>query len=88
MAAVAYVFETRGDLFRYAGLLNRYAVDGFRTGHGFFQVHDDDELRPGEKVFQHLDETIYVGLIQGIVDFVEHAERARPAAKDGQKQIR
>ena len=85
VAVVADVFEADGDLLRHARFLHRHAVDRVRAGHRLFRVRDDDELRPGQKIFQHFDEAVDVGLVQGGVDFVEHAERAGPAAEDGQQ---
>ena len=86
MAVVADVLEADRDLLRHARLLHRHAVDRVGAGHRLLRVRDDDELRPGEKVLEHLREAIDVGLVQGGVDLVEHAERAGPAAEDGQQQ--
>jgi hypothetical protein len=86
LAVLADVLEADGDLLRDARLLHRHSVDRVGAGHRLLRVGDDDELRPGEEPLQHLDEAVDVGLVQGGVHLVEHAERAGPAAEYGQQQ--
>src|SRR5437879_5596791 len=49
-------------------------------------MRDHDEPSPSEKLGQHADETLGIRLIEGGINFVEHAKRARPAAEDRQEQ--
>ena len=70
MAIVGDVFKANGDLFRDPRLLHRHAVERGGRGHGLLRVGHNDETRPAEKIFEHVDESTDVGLVERCVDFV------------------
>src|ERR1700733_3912860 len=49
-------------------------------------MRDHNELRPGQKFLQDGDKSLDVRLVQGRIDLVEHAKRARPVLKNCQQQ--
>ena len=80
------ILETDGHLLRNTGLLHGDAVDGVGTRHSSLRVGDNDELCGTHKLFEYLDETDDVGFVECRIDFVEHTERARPTAENGEQQ--
>ena len=87
-AVLADIFEADRHALRHARFLHRHAMQRVGRCHRALRMRNDDELRPGEKFMQHADESLGIGLVEGRIDFVEHAKRAGPAAEDREQQAR
>ena len=77
MAAQLYA-----DYLRYAALLHGDTVDHVGGLHHALAVRHQQELRLLTERVQQVCETAYVAFVEGRIDFVERAERARPDLED------
>ena len=80
------IFEANTDAGADAAFLHRDAVEAIGGGHGFLGVGDDDEAGGGEELFEHVDEAANIRFVERGIDFVEHAERARPVLENGHNE--
>src|SRR5262245_20505835 len=75
-----------GDQLRDTRLLHGNAVQAVGDLHGFAVVGDDDELGVLLHAAQHLDEPADIGVVEGGVNLVEQAERARLVLEHAEHQ--
>src|SRR6185503_6271409 len=74
------------DQGREARLLHGDAVEDVSRFHGLAVVSDDQELGLAGQFPENTEETVDVRVVEGRVDLVQDAERARPEVEDREEQ--